>query len=234
MQKTSPEKWLTAELTGLLEHVLKALDALAWLPFDSAWTRELPGIHYTQLLKQIEKQLLCMWVRMQRGHWNVLETEVLVWHGRQKRSPGGVLSHYHALFENLSKWCSVPEIRKQGMRCSWESFLVLSLCSEEHLLKRTAKSLKKRFPLEVLSLTRRYLKMMQCIHDTEPRELCTSFFTLLSPFTRESIYLSAFPNENKENPPPETEISRFSRELLDCTDWETMAETYLKLLRDLD
>ena len=63
MQETSPEKWLTAELTGLLEHVLKALDALAWLPFDSTWTREPPGIHYTQLLKQIEKQLLCMWVR---------------------------------------------------------------------------------------------------------------------------------------------------------------------------
>ena len=95
MQETSPEKWLTAELTELLEHVLKALDAQAWLPFDSAWTRELPGSHYTQLLKQIEKQLLCMWVRMQRGHWNVLETEVLVWHGQQKRSPGGVLNHYN-------------------------------------------------------------------------------------------------------------------------------------------
>ena len=88
--------------------------------------------------------------------------------------------------------------------------------------------------MEVLSLTRRYLKMMQCIHDTEPRELCTSFFTLLSPFTRESIYLSAFPLENEGNQTNETEMSRFSRELLDCKEWDTMAETYLKLLKDLD
>ena len=233
MQEASPENWLKDELTHLLELVQGALDTLAWLPFGNSWTLNAPGTQYLMMLKQMEEQLLRMWVRMQRTQWTVLEIEVIDWHGQQKRGQDGVLGLYYSLFEVLTDWGSLPETRKQGLRGCWDGFLISALCQEEHLMKRLANSKIKSLPGEILSLAGRYLKLMQVLRDAEPRQLCYSFYTLLSPFTRDSVYLPFFPSYDDATSLPETDIGEFSKLLLTSTNWESKAEEYLKLLQRL-
>ena len=71
---------------------------------------------------------------------------------------------------------------------------------------------------------------MQVLSQVEPRELCSSFFTLLSPFTRESIFLADYPSLPQRKLVSSV-INRFAENLLASKDWQTQSEDYLKLLR---
>ena len=83
---------------------------------------------------------------------------------------------------------------------------------------------------ELQNLCGNYLKCMQVLHQVEPRELCSSFFTLLSPFTRESVFLTDYPSLSPGNL-SSTEISSFAGDLLSSKDWQPKTKDYLQLLR---
>ena len=156
------------------------------------------------------------------------------WYGKQKRGEDGILVHYYDLFEALSDCGSLPEKRKEGLYGCWESFLINVLCQEKHLLNRLANSKQNRLSDECFSLAERYLKLMQVIREAAPRQLCFSFFTLLSPFTRESVYLPYFSSNVFTDSLPEKEIGEFAELLITSKEWGTKAEEYLKLLKSLN
>ena len=74
------------------------------------------------------------------------------------------------------------------------------------------------------------MKCMQVLSRVEPRELCSSFFTLLSPFTRESVFLADYPSLPQRKLVSSV-TNRFAENLLASKDWQTRSEDYLKLLR---
>ena len=56
------------------------------------------------------------------------------------------------------------------------------------------------------------------------------FFTLLSPFTRESVFLADYPSLTQRKLVSSV-TNRFAENLLASKDWQTRSEDYLKLLR---
>lgn len=230
MAQNSPETWLQSELSALLVTIHDVLDAWARLPFDCPWTRKPPADHYLLMLKGMEEQLLRMWVRMQRKQWNVLVSEVLAWNGTQKRMPNGVLRNYYSCLQSISLYVSEDEELNQAFPKTWSGFLIRSICSEHYLLKRCAELEDEFVSEELQNLCGNYLKCMQVLHQVEPRELCSSFFTLLSPFTRESVFLTDYPSLSPGNL-SSTEISSFAGDLLSSKDWQSKTKDYLQLLR---
>ena len=230
MAEKSPETWLQSELSELLVNIHDALDAWSRLPFDCSWTRKPPASHYLMMLKGMEEQLLRMWVRMQRNQWGILEVEVLAWNGTQKRKEDGVLRNFYDLLQTVASDVSTDKKIFKDLPRNWGGFLTRNLLKAQYLVSRCAQLKNDDFPEELQNLCRNSLKCMQVLNRLEPRELCSSFFTLLSPLTRESIFLADYPSLPQRKLVSSV-INRFAENLLAAKDWHSQSEDYLKLLR---
>ena len=186
--------------------------------------------HYLMMLKGMEEQLLRMWVRMQRNQWEILEVEVLAWNGTQKRKENGILRNFYDLLQTLASDVSTDKKIFKDLPTNWSGYLTRTLLKEQYLVSRCAELKNDDFLEELQNLCRNYLKCMQVLNRVEPRELCSSFFTLLSPFTRESVFLADYPSLPQRKHVSSV-INRFAENLLASKDWQTRSEDYLKLLR---
>ena len=70
------------------------------------------------------------------------------------------------------------------------------------------------------------------LHRASPHELCTDFFTWLSPFTQESVFLPV-PAKNDVLETKSATLESFRSQLLQSQEWEKLSGLYLKLLVEL-
>jgi len=229
MLQNSPETWLQSELSDLLVTIHDALDAWARLPFEASWTRKPAAEHYWLMLKGMEEQLLRMWVRMERKQWNTLESEVIAWNGSQKRMPNGVLRNYYSCLQALSLNDMEEKHDKKTFPRTWSGFLVQNICFEPYLLKRFVELKENVVSEELENLCKNFLQCMQVFHHVQPRELCSNFYTILSPFTGESYFLTDYPSLPSRKSSLK-KINSFAQELLSNKDWHIKTT---KLIQEL-
>ena len=77
-----------------------------------------------------------------------------------------------------------------------------------------------------------YLHKIKMLHRASPHELCTDFFTCLSPFTQESVFLPV-PAKNDVLETKSETFGSFRNQLLQSQEWEKLSGLYLKLLVEL-
>ena len=178
----------------------------------------------------MEEQLLRMWVRMERKHWNTLESEVMAWNGSQKRMPNGVLRNYYSCLQALSLNDMEEKHDNFFFPRTWSGFLVQNICFEPYLLKRFVELKENVVSEELENLCENYLQCMQVFHKVQPRQLCSNFFTLLSPFTGESIFLTGYPTlpTGKSS---FKKINSFIQELFSNNDWQSKTTELIQELK---
>ena len=162
----------------------------------------------------------CSWTRNPpASHYLMMlkgmEEQLLRMWVRMQRNQWGILE------VEVLAWNGTQKRKEDGVLRNFYD-LLQTVASDVSTVKKIFKELQ--------NLCRNYLKCMQVLSRVEPRELCSSFFTLLSPFTRESVFLADYPSLPQRKLVSSV-INRFAENLLASKDWQTQSEDYLKLLR---
>ncbi len=229
--RTPPEIWLKEEASSLLEKIIYALNAAYTMPFECIWLEEKLGQNYLEILKEMESLLLLIWGQLEEGNISKIDHTVQVWYGRQQRSSKNILRRYYRLHEQLAEWESSPDAKSFGLSGTWIDYLLFVMTLEPNFL--TKGSFTKEASSEDLEkFAAHYLQKIQVLHRASPHALCIDFFTCLSPFTQESVFLPVTATNNVLETKLET-FGSFRSQLLKSQEWEKLSCLYLKLLVEL-
>jgi len=182
MAEDSPEAWLRAQTSDLLETVILLLDRLHCPPFALNWLHSEIGRTYRTLLLELERVLLEVWEATQHGKITELEDTLKLWFQEQLRQENGLFRQYQQLHDALETWSRTPEPQQQGLQ-GWLDFQLHALVQEPNLLVRKVQDSQVSVAeLEVLSGNA--LAWVQPLASEAPHDLLDEFFTLLRPFTQ--------------------------------------------------
>ncbi len=179
------ESWIR-ELEGLLEQVSQVLEALHTLPFHNDWPTSAPGQLYQQALEAMEATLLAFW-HQREAPIQELEQAVLTWFLRDQRHPEGVLRSCLRWNEALLE--ALAPLEPSRKAAGWSGFLEHAMLQEPHLVARLRAPESGVAPEARQALARGYLACMQPVHQAPLSQLGIRFFSLLSAFTRRSVFL---------------------------------------------
>ena len=77
-----------------------------------------------------------------------------------------------------------------------------------------------------------FLNKMQMIYTAEPHQLCTDFFTWLSPFTQESVSLPVHEDDDLRQT-KFADFNVFRKELTKSDQWASLCGMYLGVLDEI-
>ena len=78
-----------------------------------------------------------------------------------------------------------------------------------------------------------YLSKMQMIFLAEPHKLCINFFTWISPFTQESVYLPFHEDDGLKQTKYST-FDKFRSELNKSYDWSSLCGMYMEVIDEIN
>ena len=210
----------TRELEGLLEQVAQLLDALHTLPFHHEWPGSPPGRLYQQALEGMERALLEFW-KQREAPIAELEQAVQTWFLHDQRNPDGVLRGCLQWSEALLDALMLlePERRAAG----WPGFLEAAMLQEPHLLARLKSPESGVSPEARQALALGYLEHMHPLHQAPLSRLGVRFFSLLSAFTRRSVFLPDLHLSDPDQP-------AFQASLASAQRWDRFQDEFLHAL----
>ena len=229
---TPPEIWLKEEASSLLEKIIDALNAAYTMPLECIWLEEELVQNYLEILKEMESLLLLIWGQLKEGNITKIEHKVLVWYGRQQRSSKNILRRYYRLHEQLTEWESSPDAKSFGLSGTWKDYLLFVMTLERNFLTMGSFTKESSSSAELEKFTIHYLQKIQMLHRASPHALCADFFTWLSPFTQESVFLPVLATNDVLETKSAT-FESFRSQLLQSQEWEKLSGLYLKLLVEL-
>ena len=228
----SPEKWLKEEVSRQLGKIIDALNSAHNMPFHCAWLERDLAMNYLEMLKGMESLLLLIWSQLKSISISKIEHEVMVWYARQKRSQKNILNCYYRHQEYLTEWANTPEVKLYGLSGNWSDYLLFVMAFEKNLLTKAASgkiymSISNREAIATL-----FLRKMQMIYNAEPHKLCIDFFTCISPFTQESVYLPYRDDFDQKQTKFGT-FEKFQEELTKSDKWSSLCGMYMDLLDEI-
>ena len=231
-ENMNPEEWLKEEASLQLEKIIDALNAAHTMPFHCAWLERDLGKNYMEMLKGMESLLLMIWSQLNSSSISKIEHQVMVWYGRQKRSQKNILSGYYRLQEYLTEWASSPEAQSYGLSGKWSDYLLFVMAVETNLLTKASSGIISLPARNRETIGTMFLSKMQMINIAEPHQLCTDFFTWLSPFTQESVSLPVREDDDLR----QTKFAAFNvfrKELTKSDQWPSLCGMYLDVLDEI-
>jgi len=231
-EHTPPGIWLKEEASSLLEKIIDALNAAYTMPFKCIWLEEELGLNYLEMLKEMESLLLLIWRRLKKGNISEIEHVVLVWYGSQKRSSNNILHRYYRLHEQLAEWGSSTYAISFGLSGTWKDYLLFVMTLEPNYLTKECFTKEASSSPELEKFAVDYLHKIQMLHRASPHEICMDFFTYLSPFTQESVFLPVLTTKDVLKTKSET-FGSFKSQLMQSQEWKKLSNFYLKLLVEL-
>jgi len=228
----SQEEWLKEEASWQLGKIIDALNAAHTMPFHCSWLDRGLGLNYLEMLKEMESLLLMIWSQLERCNISKIEHQVMVWYGLQKRSQKNIISGYYRYQEHLTDWASSPEAQSYGLTGKWSDYLLFVMTVEKNYLTK-ASSGKISLPAkERETIASIFLSKMQMLYIAEPHQLCTDFFTWISPFTQESVYLP-YREDDELKKAKFAGFNKFRSELTKSDQWSSICGVYLDVLDEI-
>jgi hypothetical protein len=194
----SPEEWLKDEASWQLTKIIHALNAAHTMPFQCVWLESDIGINYLEMLTGMESLLLTIWSQFERNSISKIEHQIMVWYGRQKRSQNSVLTSFYLHQERLNEWSSLPEVKSYGLSGKWSDYLLFVMAVEKNYLTKASSGMIFLQESEREAIATIFLSKMQMLSIAEPYQLCMDFFTWISPFTQESVFLPNRENDDQK------------------------------------
>ena len=228
----NPEEWLKEEASWQLGKIIDALNAAHTMPFHSSWLERDLGRNYLEMLKGMESMLLMIWSQLNSSSISKIEHQVMVWYGQQKRSKKNLLSSYYLHQEHLTEWASSPEAQSYGLSAKWSAYLLLVMAVETNHLTKMSSGIISLTARESEAIATLFLSKMQMILIAEPHKLCIDFFTWISPFTQESVYLP-FREDDDLKHTKFAVFNKLRRELTKSDQWSSLCGMYLDVLDEI-
>jgi hypothetical protein len=228
----SPEEWVKEEAYSQLGKTIDALNAAYTMPFACTWLERDFGKNYLEMLKIMESILLLVWNQLSINSISIIEHQVLVWYGQQKRSKKNILSRYYRHQEKLTEWASSPKVQSFGLSGKWSDYLLYVMTLETNYLTKDSSGIISLPTKERIAIATLFLRKMQMIFIAEPRQLCVDFFTWISPFTQESVSLP-LREDNDLIKTNNIALNKFHRELLKSDQWTSLCDMYLDVLFEI-
>ncbi len=231
-EKKSPEEWLEDEASRQLSKIIHALNATHTMPFQCIWLQSDIGIKYQDMLRGMESLLLTIWSQFKRNNISKIENQVMTWYGRQKRSQNNILSSYYLYQERLNEWASLPEVKSYGLSSNWSDYLLFVMAVEKNYLSKVSSGAISMLERERKAITTLFLSKMQMLYIAEPHELCMDFFSWISPFTQESVFLPY--NEDIELTQTKfVTFNKFRMEINKNNKWSLLYDMYMDVLDEI-
>jgi len=228
----NPAEWLKEEASWQLEKIIDALNAAHTMPFHCSWLERDLGSNYLEMLKGMESLLLMIWSQLNSSSFSKIEHQVMVWYGQQKRSQKNILNGYYRHQEHLTEWASSLEVQSYGLSAKWSDYLLFVMAVEKNHLTKVSSGLISLTARESEAITTLFLRKMQMIHIAEPHQLCIDFFTLISPFTQESVSLP-FNEDDDLNQTNFVALNKFRREMIKSDQWSPLCGMYQEVLNEI-
>ena len=228
----NPEEWLKEEASWQLGKIIDALNAAHTMPFHCAGLERDLVSNYIEILKGMESLLLMIWSQLNSSSISNIEHQVTVWYGQQKRSQKNILSGYYLHQEHLTKWASSLEVQSYGLSAKWSDYLLFVMAIETNYLTKVSSGIISLTARESEAITTLFLRKMQMIHIAEPHQLCIDFFTWISRFTQESVYLP-FREDDDLKQTKFAAFNKFRRELTKSDQWSSLYGMYLDVLDEI-
>jgi len=184
------------------------------------------------MLKGMESLLLMIWSQLNSSSISKIEHQLMVWYGRQKRSKNNILSRYYRHQEHLTEWASSPEAQSYGLSGKWSDYLLFVMAIEKNLLTEESSGIISMPAREREAIATLFLSKMQMIYIAEPHQLCTDFFTWISPFTQASVSLP-FREDDDLKQTKFSAFNKFRRELTKSDKWSSLCGMYLDVLVEI-
>ena len=228
----NPEEWLQEEASWQLGKILNALNAAHTMPFHCSWLERDLGRNYLEMLKGMESLLLMIWSQLNNSSISKIEHQVMVWYGQQKRSQKNILRGYYRNQEHLTEWASSSEAQSYGLSAKWSDYLLFVMAVETNHLTKVSSGKISMTARESEAIATLFLSKMQMILIAEPHQLCIDFFTWISPFTQESVYLP-FREDDDLKQTKFAAFNKFRRELTKSDQWSSLCGMYLDVLDEI-
>ena len=228
----NPEEWLKEEASWQLGKIINALNAAHTMPFHCAWLERDLGRNYLEILKGMESLLLMIWSQLSSSSIPKIEHQVMVWYGQQKRSQKNIFNGYYRHQGHLTEWASSSEAQSYGLSAKWSDYLLFVMAVETNHLTKVSSGIISLTARESEAIATLFLSKMQMILIAEPHQLCIDFFTWISPFTQESVYLPFRENDELKQT-KFAAFNEFRRELTKSDKWSALCGVYLDVLDEI-
>ena len=231
-ENMTPEEWLKEEASWQLEKIIDALNAAHTMPFHCSWLEKDLGRNYLEMLKGMESLLLMIWSQLNSCSISKIEYQIMVWYGQQKRSQKNILSSYYRHHEHLFEWASSTEAQSYGLSAKWSDYLLFVMTVETNHLTKVSSGIISLTARESEAIAALFLSKMQMIHIADPHQLCVDFFTWISPFTQESVFLPFRKNDDQKQTKFAV-FNEFRRELNKSEKWSSLCGKYMDVLDEI-
>ena len=231
-ENMNPEEWLKGVASWQLGKIIDALNAAHTMPFHCSWLGRDLGWTYLEMLKGMESLLLMIWNQLNSSSISIIQHQVMVWYGQQKRSQKNILSGYYRHQEHLTEWASSPEAQSYGLSAKWSDYLLFVMAVETNHLTKVSSGIISLTVKESEAISTLFLSKMQMIHIADPHQLCIDFFTWISPFTQESVYLP-FREDDDLKQTKFSLFNKFRKELTKSDQWSSLYGMYLDVLDEI-
>ena len=218
--KYPQDSFHTQELKELIPILLKMLDVLHSLPFQTGWQK----CHLIQILIKLLKssELLTLTAWQSSNPQKYLQ----LWNSSQKRHEESLLILYYQFAEKLLYWSRQVPQEWLGSKDLWQDygfFILLNDSQTHHYFSA--------FPYQDEQIATHYLHCMQSVFQVHLEELVRRLFIWVSHWTKESYFLptlkSKFKNQNDHEL---LELQQWKTSLLEAEDWRHFTNDYLSLL----
>ena len=228
----SPEEWLKDEASLQLTKIIHALNSAHTMPFQCAWLESDIGRNYLEMLTGMESLLLTIWSQFERKSISKIEHQIMIWYGRQKRSQNSILSSFYLHQERLNEWSSLPEVKSYGLSGKWSDYLLFVMAVEKNYLTKASSGMIFLQESEREAIASMFLSKMQMLFIAEPYQLCMDFFTWISPFTQESVFLPSRENDDQKQT-KFTNLNKFRIEMTTNDQWSSLYKMYMDVLDEI-
>lgn len=228
----SPEEWLKEEASWQLTKIIHALNAAHTMPFECVWLESDIVRTYLEMLSGMESLLLTIWSQFERKSISKIEHQIMIWYGRQKRSQNSILTSFYLHQERLDEWSSLPEVKSYGLSGSWSDYLLFIMAVEKNYLTKASSGIIFLQESEREAIATIFLSKMQMLFNAEPYQLCMDFFTWISPFTQESVFLPCHKNDDQKQT-KFTNFDKFRTEMTTNDQWSSLYKMYMDVLDEI-
>ncbi len=228
----SPEEWLKDEASLQLTKIIHALNSAHTMPFQCVWLESDIGRNYLEMLTGMESLLLTIWSQFERKSISKIEHQIMIWYGRQKRSQNSILSSFYLHQERLNEWSSLPEVKSYGLSGKWSDYLLFVMAVEKNYLTKASSGMIFLQESEREAIASMFLSKMQMLFIAEPYQLCMDFFTWISPFTQESVFLPSRENDDQKQT-KFTNFNNFRIEMTTNDQWSSLYKMYMDVLDEI-
>ena len=223
ISKHPQDSFHNQELQELIPVLLKMLDVLHSLPFQTGWQK----CHLIQILikflKSAESLTLTAWKSSNPQKY------LQLWSASQKRHEGSLLMLYCQFSEQLLHWSKQVPQEWIGSKNLWQDYGFFILLNDLQ-----TKNYFNACPYQDEQIARHYLYCMQSIFQTHFEELVRRLFIWISHWTKESYFLptlkSQLKNKGDKNDDELSELQQWKVSLLESENWQNFASDYLSLL----